>query len=175
FLDQRGLTGGDLRDRFQQQISESSQEKLDGEEKSEEGGGEEAQAECRLHEADDPDGSARGGRRLQRDATYRGNEEDLGLHQAQQPAGQEKQAHDQLRREVEARVRRQEPGLDVRDDQARQPLPQVTGYQGRRDGKGRASPAFFMGGTRSRAPLRGASRGLPPLSGAAPRAAYRGS
>src|SRR5204863_1836308 len=45
----------------------------------------------------------------------------------------------------QARVQRQEPSVDVRDDQAGQPSPQITVTKGVR--KGRACPAFLFSGT----------------------------
>src|SRR5919206_1970407 len=97
-------------------LSNVQRRNLDGEEESEEGG--EAQTKRRLHEADDPDRPSRGRGGLERHAAYRSHQEDLGLYQAQWPARQEEQAHDQLRREAEASLWWQEPGLDVRDDEA---------------------------------------------------------
>src|SRR5512132_2574019 len=47
----------------------------------------EAQAECRVHEADDPVRRARRGCRLDADAPHRRHQEDLGLHQEEQAAG----------------------------------------------------------------------------------------
>src|SRR6185503_5911598 len=53
----------------------------DGEEESEESG-QEAQAECRFHEGDDAERPARVGGWLERNAAHRGDQENLGLHQA---------------------------------------------------------------------------------------------
>src|SRR2546427_1288173 len=107
-----------------------SEENRDGEEEGEEEW-QEAQAKCSIHEADEPDRSARCRCRLQLNAAHRSDQEDLGLYQAQWPAGQEKPPHDQRGRQAQVRLRRQKPGVDVRDDQAGQPPPQITTFKGR--------------------------------------------
>src|SRR2546429_5593624 len=105
-----------------------SEENRDGEEEGEEEG-KEAKAKCSFHEADEPERSARCRCRLQLNAAHRSDQEDLGLYQAQWPAGQEKPPHDQRGRQAQVRLRRQKPGVDVRDDQTGQPPPQVDHIQ----------------------------------------------
>src|SRR6266480_4951506 len=117
-----------------------SEENRDGEEEGEEEW-QEAQAKCSIHEADEPERNARCRSRLQLNAAHRSDQEDLGLYQAQWAAGQEEPPHDQRGRQAQVRLRRQKPGVDVRDDQAGQPPPQVTTFKGV-EGR-RAAPAAF--------------------------------
>src|SRR5204863_5093441 len=78
----------------------------------------EAQTQRRIHEGNDAVGLVSRGRGQQSAAAYRSHQEDLGLHQEEQAAGLDQQAPDQCRRKAAASFRRQETGIDVRDDQA---------------------------------------------------------
>ena len=49
---------------------------------------------------------------------HRSHQASLGVHQEEQSAGPEEQAHDQGRRQAEGRIRRQGAGQHVRDDEA---------------------------------------------------------
>ncbi|CAA9345146.1 MAG: SWIB/MDM2 domain-containing proteins, partial [uncultured Gemmatimonadaceae bacterium] len=76
-------------------------------------------------EGDDAERGARRRGRHEPDAAHRGHEEGVGVHPQEQPAGRAEQAADQRRRQPAQGVRRQEERLDVRDDEARQPAPEV--------------------------------------------------
>ncbi|CAA9306633.1 MAG: SWIB/MDM2 domain-containing proteins, partial [uncultured Gemmatimonadaceae bacterium] len=76
-------------------------------------------------EGDDPERRAGRGGGQQPDAAHRDHQEGLGVHPQEQPAGPGQQAADQRGRQPPQGVRRQEERLDVRDDEARQPAPQL--------------------------------------------------
>src|SRR5512141_1293989 len=76
---------------------ESAAEKARCEKSSPEEAGGQAQAECRVHEADDAGGDTRRGRWQYAAAAHRSDEEDLGIHQEEQTAGCPQQAQHQCR------------------------------------------------------------------------------
>src|SRR4029453_19347649 len=86
----------------------------------------EAQAECRVHEADDPVGNARRRRRFDAQPPHRCHQENLGLHQEEQAARQYQSSSYQRRRKAPRCIRGKEAGLDVRNDEARLEPSQVT-------------------------------------------------
>src|SRR4029079_6144506 len=81
-------------------------------------------AECGIHEADDAELGAVGGRRQQADPADRSDEEALGVHQEEQAAGSEEQADDQGGRRAEDGLRRQGHRQHVRDDKACEQAPE---------------------------------------------------
>src|ERR1022692_5061803 len=64
--------------------------------------------ECSVHETRDTQRRAGRGGRFQTASAHRSHQEVVGLHQEEQTARQEEQAHDPRRRSLAARVRRQE-------------------------------------------------------------------
>ena len=73
-------------------------------------------------------------------AADRSHQEDLGVHQAERPAGLQEPARHQRRRQAASGVRRQEPGDHVRHDQAGQQAPQLASFSPRPKGAPAGAP-----------------------------------
>src|SRR5215208_6225238 len=100
--------------------SETFTRRRDGKESSGE-----AEAQRSVHEAGSTErGAVRGGG-LEADPAHGSDQEAVGLHQEERSAGQEEQADDQVRRRVEAGIRRQGDRQHVRNDQARLQAPEI--------------------------------------------------
>src|SRR5215469_12488669 len=80
-----------------------------------------AEAECRIHEADAAVRAAGRRCRIATHAAHRGDEEAVGVHQAEGTARLEGAAHDQRRRPARGGLRWEDPRVDVRHDETRQP------------------------------------------------------
>jgi hypothetical protein len=83
--------------RSEEKHHDGYQEESRQETRSKEKDSSEAQAKRSFHEADDPERGPCGSDRRRPDAAHRSDQEDLGLHQEEQPAGQEEPPQHQCR------------------------------------------------------------------------------